>query len=48
MSTTHEPGSDRSLFAGLGDGTLLQSDDDGESWSELGERIAGITALAVK
>ena len=36
------------LFAGLGDGTLLQSDDGGESWSELGERIGGITALAVK
>jgi hypothetical protein len=36
------------LFAGLGDGTLLESDDDGESWSELGERIGGITALAVK
>jgi hypothetical protein len=36
------------LFAGLGDGTLLQSDDGGESWSELGERIGGITALAVR
>src|ERR671919_427587 len=36
------------LFAGLGDGTLLQSQDGGESWSELGERIGGITALAVK
>ena len=36
------------LFAGLGDGTLLQSDDGGESWSELGERIGTITALAVK
>ena len=36
------------LFAGLGDGTLLQSEDGGESWSELGERIGGITALAVK
>ena len=36
------------LFAGLGDGTLLQSDDGGESWSELGERIGAITALAVK
>ena len=36
------------LFAGLGDGTLLQSDDGGASWSELGERIGGITALAVK
>ena len=32
------------LFAGLGDGTLLQSEDGGESWSELGERIGGITA----
>jgi hypothetical protein len=27
---------------------LLQSEDNGESWSELGERIGGITALAVK
>jgi hypothetical protein len=36
------------LFAGLGDGTLLQSGDGGESWNELGERIGGITALAVK
>jgi hypothetical protein len=35
------------LFAGLGDGTLLESDDDGESWSE-GERIGGIIALAVQ
>jgi photosystem II stability/assembly factor-like uncharacterized protein len=36
------------LFAGLGDGTLLQSDDGGESWSELGERIGAVTALAVR
>src|SRR5215217_4514141 len=36
------------LFAGLGDGTLLQSKDGGESWNELGERIGAITALAVK
>jgi photosystem II stability/assembly factor-like uncharacterized protein len=36
------------LFAGLGEGTLLRSDDGGESWSELGERIGGITALAVR
>ena len=28
--------------------TLLRSDDGGESWSELGERIGAITALAVK
>jgi photosystem II stability/assembly factor-like uncharacterized protein len=36
------------LFAGLADGTLLASDDGGETWSELGERIGGITALAVR
>ncbi len=36
------------LFAVLGDGTLLQSEDGGESWSELDERIGGITALAVR
>ena len=35
------------LFAGLGDGTLLQTEDGGESWTELGERTGGITALAV-
>ena len=36
------------LFAGLGDGTLLRSEDGDESWAELGEQIGGITALAVK
>ena len=36
------------LFAGLGDGTLLQSDDGGETWSGLGERLGAITSLAVK
>jgi hypothetical protein len=36
------------LFGGLGDGTLLESADGGDSWSELGERIGGITALVVK
>jgi photosystem II stability/assembly factor-like uncharacterized protein len=36
------------LFAGLGDGTLLSSGDAGESWTELDERIGGITALVVK
>jgi hypothetical protein len=36
------------LFAGLGDGMLLQSEDGGESWTELGERIGAITALAVE
>jgi photosystem II stability/assembly factor-like uncharacterized protein len=35
------------LFAGLGDGTLLQSQDGGESWSELSERADGITALVL-
>ena len=39
---------DGRLFAGLGDGTLLQSEDGGESWSDLGERVGGITALAVR
>jgi hypothetical protein len=36
------------LFAGLGDGTLLQSEDGGDSWSDLGERTGSITALAVR
>jgi photosystem II stability/assembly factor-like uncharacterized protein len=35
------------LFAGLGDGTLLESTDGGESFRPLDERIGGITALAV-
>src|SRR3954468_16264869 len=35
------------LFAGLGDGTLLQSEDGGDSWSDLGERTGSITALTV-
>ena len=38
---------DGRIFAGLGDGTLLESDDGGESWSRLDERTSGITALAV-
>jgi photosystem II stability/assembly factor-like uncharacterized protein len=39
---------DGSLFAGLGDGTLKQSDDGGEMWSDLGERVPGVTALVVR
>lgn len=35
------------IFAGLGDGTLRCSDDGGQSWSDLGERVGGVTALAV-
>jgi photosystem II stability/assembly factor-like uncharacterized protein len=38
---------DQQLFAGLGDGTLLQSAERGETWSELDERIGGVTALVV-
>jgi photosystem II stability/assembly factor-like uncharacterized protein len=33
------------LFAGLGNGTLLESKDNGESWTELDERIGRVTAL---
>jgi hypothetical protein len=33
------------LYAGLGDGTLLRSEDGGETWAELGERIGAMTAL---
>jgi photosystem II stability/assembly factor-like uncharacterized protein len=36
---------DGSLFAGLGDGTLLRSDDRGETWEDLGERVERVTAL---
>jgi hypothetical protein len=39
---------DGRMFAGLGDGTLLQSDDRGETWSDLGERVTRVTALVVK
>jgi photosystem II stability/assembly factor-like uncharacterized protein len=39
---------DGRLFAGLGDGTLLQSDDGGDSWDDLGERIGRVTALVVR
>jgi len=39
---------DGKLFAGLGDGTLLESEDGGDSWSGLGESIGGITALAAR
>jgi photosystem II stability/assembly factor-like uncharacterized protein len=35
------------LFAGQGDGNLIQSEDGGESWAEVGERIGGLTALVV-
>jgi hypothetical protein len=38
---------DGQLFAGLGDGSLLQSSDRGDSWSELDERVDAITALDV-
>jgi len=34
------------LVAGLADGRLLRSGDHGESWSELGARLAGVTAMA--
>jgi hypothetical protein len=36
------------LFAGRGDGTLLASRDGGESWTELEERIDGVTALVAR
>src|SRR4051812_19934383 len=36
---------DGALFAGLGDGTLLRSDDRGETWRDLGERVDRVTAL---
>jgi photosystem II stability/assembly factor-like uncharacterized protein len=39
---------DGRLFAGLGDGTLMESEDGGDSWSELGERVGRITALVVQ
>jgi hypothetical protein len=37
---------DGTLIAGLSDGRLLRSADDGESWDELGVRLDGITAMA--
>lgn len=36
------------LFAGLGNGTLLESEDGGHSWTELDEHVGGLTALATK
>jgi photosystem II stability/assembly factor-like uncharacterized protein len=38
---------DGKLFAGLGDGTLLESEDGGDNWSELDEHVSGVSALAV-
>ena len=38
---------DGRLVAGQGDGRLLESADGGDSWSELGERVTRVTALAV-
>src|SRR5436305_1811994 len=34
---------DGELFAGLGDGTLLRSDDRGDGWHDLGERVDRVT-----
>jgi len=39
---------DHQFFAGRGDGTLLQSEDGGDTWSELSERIGGVTALVAE
>lgn len=39
---------DGRLFAGQGDGTLLRSEDGGDTWTELDERTGGVTALAVR
>lgn len=36
------------LFAGLGDGTLLLSEDRGETWTELDERTDRVTALVAR
>jgi photosystem II stability/assembly factor-like uncharacterized protein len=36
---------DGRVFAGLGDGTLRQSDDRGDTWHDLGERVESVTAL---
>jgi hypothetical protein len=39
---------DGRLFAGLGDGTLLESPDGGDTWRDTGERVNGVTALVVE
>jgi hypothetical protein len=37
---------DGELFVGMADGHMLRSADEGESWQEIGARIAPITAVA--
>jgi hypothetical protein len=34
------------LYAGLGDGTILRSQDSGEGWEEVARGPAGLQALA--
>jgi photosystem II stability/assembly factor-like uncharacterized protein len=41
------PDRSRSLLVGLRGGTLLLSEDAGESWSELSERLADVIDLAI-
>ncbi len=33
------------LFAGLGDGTLLQSADGGDSWTELADHLPDVLSI---
>ena len=41
-----DPEKPGSLYAGLGDGTILRSPDAGASWEEVA-RVPGLEALAV-
>jgi hypothetical protein len=37
---------DGELLAGMADGRVLRSEDDGESWEETGVRVGPIAAMA--
>ncbi len=41
-----DPEAPGALYAGLGDGTILRSQDSGESWEEFASVPAGLQALA--
>jgi photosystem II stability/assembly factor-like uncharacterized protein len=41
-----DPETSGSIYAGLGDGTILRSRDSGESWREIAGPSGGLDALA--
>jgi photosystem II stability/assembly factor-like uncharacterized protein len=42
-----DPEAPGTVYAGLGDGTILRSRDSGEGWEEIASVPAGLQALAV-